>query len=82
MLDLFRRPGDPPDYAWLYGVPAALFAVGLLWAWQTGQDGLVQAGYTVATFLSIGALSGLSSQVRDLGLYYNQTRSCRGPFVS
>lgn len=64
MLDLFRRPGDPPDYAWLYGIPAALFAAGLLWAWQSGQDGLVQAGYTAATFLCIGALTGLSSQVR------------------
>lgn len=62
MLDLFRRPTDPPDFAWLYAIPGLLFAIAMLWAWQSGQDGLVQAGYAVATFLSIGALTGLSSQ--------------------
>ncbi|TXT07406.1 hypothetical protein VHUM_03126 [Vanrija humicola] len=62
MLDLFRRPGDPPDYGWLWAAPAALFAAGLVWAYSTGEAGLTTAGYTVATFLSIGALTGLSSQ--------------------
>lgn len=64
MLDLFRRPGDPPDYGWLWAAPTALFAAGLVWAYSTGEAGLTTAGYTVATFLSIGALTGLSSQVR------------------
>lgn len=63
MLDLFRRPGDPPEYAWLYAIPAALFAAGLIWAWQTGEAGLTQAGYVASTFLCIGALTGLSAQV-------------------
>lgn len=66
MLDLFRRPGDPPEYAWLFAIPAALFAAGLLWAWQTGEDGLTQAGYVISTFLCIGALTGLSAQVSSL----------------
>ena len=25
MLDMFRRPTDPPEYPWLYAVPALLF---------------------------------------------------------
>ena len=64
MLDLFRRPTDPPEYGYLYAVPAAVFGGGFLWAASTGVAGLVQAGYLVSTLLSIGALSGLSSQVR------------------
>lgn len=63
MLDLFRRPTDPPEYGWLYAVPAALFAGAFFWAASTGTAGLVQAGYAVSTLLSIGALTGLSSQV-------------------
>jgi NAD(P) transhydrogenase len=63
MLDLFRRPEDPPEYGWLWAIPGALFAAGLCYTWTKGENGLVQAGYTVATFLSIGALTGLSAQV-------------------
>ncbi len=63
MLDLFRRPTDPPDYAYLYAVPAVVFGGGFVWGASTGVAGLVQAGYFVSTLLSIGALSGLSSQV-------------------
>jgi NAD(P) transhydrogenase len=84
MLDLFRRPTDPKDYAWLYFIPFALFAVGMIWgsgmwdevtnpnkarvegkeARERRMGGLVQAGYFLSILLAIGALSGLSSQVR------------------
>ena len=62
MLDLFKRPTDPPEYSWLFAIPAALFFGGFLYASQTGLGGLVQAGYFLSTLLSIGALTGLSSQ--------------------
>lgn len=65
MLDLFKRPTDPPEYSYLYAIPAVLFGGALLWAASDGSDqsGLVQAGYLVSTLLSIGALTGLASQV-------------------
>lgn len=63
MLDLFRRPTDPPDYGSLYTIPAVIFGGGFFWAASSGVAGLVQAGYFISTMLSIGALSGLSSQV-------------------
>ncbi|KAJ7066589.1 PNTB-domain-containing protein [Mycena amicta] len=63
MLDMFKRPTDPPEYSWLYGVPAVVFAGGFLAAASTGTAGLVQAGYLTSSVLCIGALSGLSSQV-------------------
>ncbi|KAM0715800.1 hypothetical protein Q7P37_008314 [Cladosporium fusiforme] len=62
MLDMFRRPTDPPEYMWLYGVPAALFGGGFIAAATTGMAGLVQAGYLVSSMLCIGSLSGLASQ--------------------
>ncbi|KAF2149574.1 PNTB-domain-containing protein [Myriangium duriaei CBS 260.36] len=63
MLDMFRRPGDPKDYGWLYAVPAAVFAGGFLWAVGSGTEGLVQAGYLVSSVLCIASISGLASQV-------------------
>lgn len=66
MLDLFRRATDPPEYGWLYAVPAAVFGGGFVWAASTGLGGLVAAGYFVSTMLSIGALTGLSSQVSQV----------------
>lgn len=63
MLDLFRRATDPPEYGWLYAVPAVIFGGGFVWAASSGSAGLVAAGYFVSTMLSIGALTGLSSQV-------------------
>ncbi|KAJ7632703.1 PNTB-domain-containing protein [Roridomyces roridus] len=64
MLDMFKRSTDPPEYSYLYGVPAVA--------------GLVQAGYLTSSVLCIGesislfasaeinfwsgSLSGLSSQ--------------------
>lgn len=63
MLNLFRRPGDPKDYGWLYLLPAVLFGAGCLWAVNSGDaDGFVQAGYLLSSLLCIGAISGLSAQ--------------------
>ena len=62
MLDMFRRPTDPPEFPWLYGVPAVLFGGGFLAAATTGAAGLVQAGYMVSSVLCISSLSSLASQ--------------------
>ncbi|KZT50364.1 PNTB-domain-containing protein [Calocera cornea HHB12733] len=62
MLDMFKRPTDPPEYAWLNIVPAAVFAGGFIASAATGMSGMVQAGYLASSVLCIGALSGLSSQ--------------------
>lgn len=62
MLDMFKRKTDPPEYSWLYGVPAVVFTGGFLAAASTGMAGLVQAGYLTSSMLCIGALSGLASQ--------------------
>ncbi|KAH9904977.1 NAD(P) transhydrogenase mitochondrial precursor [Xylariomycetidae sp. FL2044] len=62
MLDMFKRPTDPPEYPWLYAIPGVLFGGGYLAAAATGAAGLVQAGYMVSSVLCIGSLSGLASQ--------------------
>ncbi|KAH7104851.1 NAD(P) transhydrogenase, alpha chain [Auriculariales sp. MPI-PUGE-AT-0066] len=62
MLDMFRRPGDPPDYQSLYGIPAAAFTGAMLMSAATGAGGIVQAGYLASTVLCISSLSGLASQ--------------------
>ncbi|GBE82186.1 PNTB-domain-containing protein [Sparassis crispa] len=62
MLDMFKRATDPPEYAWLYGIPAVVFTGGFLAAASTGMSGLVQAGYLTSSLLCIGSISGLASQ--------------------
>ncbi|KUI52735.1 NAD(P) transhydrogenase, mitochondrial [Cytospora mali] len=62
MLDMFKRPTDPPEYPWLYAIPGVLFGGGYLAAASTGAAGLVQAGYMVSSILCISSLSGLGSQ--------------------
>jgi NAD(P) transhydrogenase len=62
MLDMFRRPTDPPEYPWLYAIPAVLFGGGYIAAASTGMAGLVQAGYLVSSILCVSSLSGLASQ--------------------
>ncbi|KAK0115781.1 hypothetical protein ONS95_012834 [Cadophora gregata] len=62
MLDMFKRPTDPPEYPWLYAIPGVLFGGGYLAAASTGMAGLVQAGYLASSLLCIGSLSGLASQ--------------------
>ncbi|KAI9035699.1 putative nicotinamide nucleotide transhydrogenase [Aspergillus affinis] len=62
MLDMFKRPTDPPEYPWLYAIPAVVFGGGFLAAASTGMAGLVQAGYLVSSLLCMGSISGLASQ--------------------
>lgn len=62
MLDMFKRPTDPPEYPWLYAIPAALFGGGYIAAAATGAAGLVQAGYAVSSVLCISSISSLASQ--------------------
>ncbi|RYO80833.1 hypothetical protein DL764_009843 [Monosporascus ibericus] len=62
MLDMFKRPTDPPEYPWLYAIPGALFGGGFIAAATTGAAGLVQAGYMISSILCISSISGLASQ--------------------
>ncbi|KDN41453.1 hypothetical protein RSAG8_07403, partial [Rhizoctonia solani AG-8 WAC10335] len=55
MLDMFKRPSDPPEYPWLYAVPGVVFTGAFLAAASTGMEGLVQAGYLTSSLLCFGA---------------------------
>ena len=50
-------PSDPPEYSWLYSLPAVVFTGGFLAAASTGMSGLVQAGYLTSSVLCIGISS-------------------------
>lgn len=63
MLDMFKRPDDPPEYYHLYGIPAgatlALYTAGSL----SGKfPELDAAASTLAGILCIGGIGGLASQ--------------------
>jgi len=63
MLDMFKRPNDPPEYYHLYGIPTAgalgLYGVGSM----SGKfPELDSAAATLSGLLCIGGIGGLSSQ--------------------
>ncbi|KAJ3346185.1 hypothetical protein HDU83_003320 [Entophlyctis luteolus] len=63
MLDMFKREGDPPEYSYLYGIPAGIFA--LAFATTLGSadvGGIVQAGYLASALLCMASLTGLAAQ--------------------
>ncbi|KAF3915289.1 hypothetical protein AA313_de0201656 [Arthrobotrys entomopaga] len=62
MLDMFKRPTDPPEYGYLWAIPGALFAGAFVASGLGGLDGLPTAGYLVSSLLCIASISGLSSQ--------------------
>ncbi|KAI8191545.1 NAD(P) transhydrogenase [Colletotrichum sp. SAR 10_75] len=59
MLDMFKRPTDPPEYPWLYAIPAALFGGGYIAAAATGTAGLVQAGLSSQSTARMGNMLGM-----------------------
>lgn len=69
MLDMFKRPTDPPEYNYLLGIPA----LGVLGAYGYGAwsylnhfgmipDDIHQATYLASSLCCIGAITALSSQ--------------------
>lgn len=63
MLDMFKRPDDPPEYGYLYGIPAAAFLGAYAWGVTGGASPeLHQMAYLASSLCCVGALAGLSSQ--------------------
>lgn len=62
MLDMFRRPGDPPEYNSMYAIPALAFLGGYLGANMAGFENLHQMAYLASAICCISSIGGLSSQ--------------------
>lgn len=62
MLDMFKRPQDPPDYGYLYGVPAAGFIGAATLAKMNGFHDMTQMAYLAGSLGCIGGIAGLSQQ--------------------
>lgn len=62
MLDMFRRPDDPPEYNYVYAIPAAAFLTAYMAAHHYQFPDVQQMGYLASSLCCVGALSGLSSQ--------------------
>merc|ERR1719264_891419 len=62
MLDMFKRPDDPPEYNHLYGIPAATFLASYAYAVAQGYPEVHTMGYLASSLCCVGALAGLSSQ--------------------
>ncbi|XP_048359279.1 NAD(P) transhydrogenase, mitochondrial [Sphaerodactylus townsendi] len=61
MLDMFKRPTDPPEYNYLYLLPAGTFVGGYAAALQSGYN-VEQMMYLGSGLCCVGALAGLSTQ--------------------
>lgn len=63
MLDMFRRPTDPPEYNKFYAIPGAAFLAGYGATAMSGNyPDIHQMTYLAASLCCVGALTGLSSQ--------------------
>merc|ERR1712045_488362 len=62
MLDMFKRPTDPPEHTMLMGIPAATFLSAYGYAMSQGYPEVHQMAYLASGFACIGALGGLSAQ--------------------
>lgn len=62
MLDMFRRPGDPPEYTYLYAIPGAAVLGGYAAAKMAGYPDIDQMAYLASSLCCVGALAGLSTQ--------------------
>lgn len=61
MLDMFKRPTDPPEYnAFYLGSGLAMVGATLL-AYSAGIHNVYLMGYLASSVLCIGAIAGLAS---------------------
>ncbi|KAE8636380.1 hypothetical protein XENTR_v10002966 [Xenopus tropicalis] len=61
MLDMFKRPTDPPEYNYLYLLPGGALVGGYAAALHSGYD-IEQMVYLGSGLCCVGALAGLSTQ--------------------
>ncbi|KAM4678340.1 NAD(P) transhydrogenase, mitochondrial-like [Discoglossus pictus] len=61
MLDMFKRPTDPPEYNYLYILPGSVFVGGYGASLASGYN-IEQMMYLGSGLCCVGALAGLSSQ--------------------
>ncbi|XP_077479261.1 NAD(P) transhydrogenase, mitochondrial [Stigmatopora argus] len=61
MLDMFKRPTDPPEHNYLYLLPAGVFVGGYAAALHSGYN-IEQMMYLGSGMCCVGALAGLSNQ--------------------
>uniref|UniRef100_A0A8C6RVW7 proton-translocating NAD(P)(+) transhydrogenase n=1 Tax=Nannospalax galili TaxID=1026970 RepID=A0A8C6RVW7_NANGA len=61
MLDMFKRPTDPPEFNYLYLIPAGTFVGGYLAALYSGYN-IEEIMYLGSGLCCVGALGGLSTQ--------------------
>uniref|UniRef100_G1MX66 proton-translocating NAD(P)(+) transhydrogenase n=1 Tax=Meleagris gallopavo TaxID=9103 RepID=G1MX66_MELGA len=61
MLDMFKRPTDPPEYNYLYLLPGGVFVGGYAAALSGGYS-IEQMMYLGSGLCCVGALAGLSTQ--------------------
>jgi len=62
MLDMFKRPTDPAEYNYLYGIPALASVGSLIASYVTGAPSAFQMGYLASSLCCIGGISGLAAQ--------------------
>lgn len=61
MLNMFRRPTDPPDHNLLWLVPAGLFGGGFLYAYFSGLSSLYEVAYVAASICCVASIGSLAS---------------------
>merc|ERR1719499_952335 len=62
MLDVFKRPTDPPEFYELYGLPTAAFLGGYGTSVLMGCQEASAVAATVSGLLCIGGIAGLANQ--------------------
>lgn len=62
MLDMFKRPTDPPEFNYLYGIPAVATLGAYAYGVSNGYSDVNNLTYLAASLCCVGALGGLSSQ--------------------
>eukprot|EP00755_Sulcionema_specki_P016124 Sspe_Gene.994::Locus_338_Transcript_1_1_Confidence_1.000_Length_2701::g.994::m.994/K00323/NNT; NAD(P) transhydrogenase len=62
MLDMFKRPGDPKEYNWIFAIPATAFLAATATGQLLGYQGAQTMGYLAASAFCILSINGLSAQ--------------------